>query len=237
MSTNKKLAIMQPTYLPWPGYFNLITSSDIFVFLDDAKLEKSSWHVRNQLPINDKASFITLALDASRLDNINEAMLSKDNPWRKKHVGTLRNLYSRSPYGKSFLKPIISIIEDSNINKLSDFNIKIIKEILNYLGVEKEFHLSSELNVEGKRTDRLVNFCKHFDVGTYISPAGAKEYIEEDGNFNNSGYELKFQYAPSKEYSQFNTKEFIPYMSVIDLISNLGKEASLEYIQTLSEYY
>ena len=123
--TKKTIAVMQPTYLPWPGFFDLIAHSDTFVFLDDAKLEKSSWHVRNKILVNQTAVFITVELNAARNSLIKDAHLA-DSRWRKKHAQMLKITYGKSPFGREVLDIVLPIIEDGNQKILADINIDLI---------------------------------------------------------------------------------------------------------------
>lgn len=233
-NSNKKhvLAVMQPTYLPWLGYFNLIHESDTFIFLDDAKLEKSSWHTRNKLLVNGKGCFITVTLDASRLSTINEARLSPLN-WRKKHVTMLNTAYRNSPHGKAVLELISPIIENEDIQNLAELNIQLITAISGRLGLMTNFKRSSELNVEEKRSERLMKFCQRFESTIYLSPIGAKEYIVKDGVFNLNNFPVRYQDFPSKEYRQLNSKEFISHLYIVDTICNLGFERTADYVKNI----
>ena len=225
------VAIMQPTYLPWPGYFSLILESDTFIFLDDVKLEKSSWHVRNKVPVNSQEKYITITLHASRLGTIKSSLLSTNHPWRKKHVKMLTNIYNKAPFGKEVLAIVIPIVQDTQFRALADFNIEIISRICEYLNIKVTMFRSSNMNIDGSKSQRLINFCKKINATTYLSPLGAKEYIEEEGLFSSSKLIVKYQNFKSINYNQFNTDEFLPYLSIIDLIANLGKEKTLIYLK------
>lgn len=225
------LSVMQPTYLPWPGYFNLISRADKFVFLDDVKVEKSSWHVRNKLAVNGKDSYISVTVDSSRTDNIDQVQLSTKHPWRKKHIGMLQGAYNKHPYGKEVIQIVAPVIQDDSLITLADLNIRLIAVICDYLGLARNFVRSSELEIAGVRSDRLLSLCQHFNADTYLSPLGAKEYIEADGILVDSAHRVEYQNFPSEEYSQKGVESFIPYLSIVDLLSNLGAEKGLAYVR------
>lgn len=224
---------MQPTYLPWPGFFELIARSHTFVFLDDAKLEKSSWHVRNRILINQAASFITVELSADRLSLIKEANLAETN-WRKKHAQSLKLTYARAPFGEEVLGIVLPIIENGRQKTLADINIELITCFCQYFGIKTNLIRSSELAIEGKKSERLIEICRRLDASHYYSPAGSRDYIEEEDLFPRSGVALTYQDFPSRPYTQFNSNDFVPYLSTVDLAANLGKTASIAYIRRSS---
>lgn len=222
---------MQPTYLPWPGYFNLICKSDKFIFLDCVKFEKSSWHVRNKFLINSKESFITVPVIGSRNQKIYEVSVNDSLKWRSKHIKTLEQTYGKHPYGKQILDIIVPIIADTNLNHLSKLNIQLIKQITIFLNIRSSFELSTDLEISGKRSEKLINLCQLFNDRQYLSPTGSKEYIQEDGLFAKNNILVEYQNFISKEYLQFKNETFIPYLSIIDLIANIGPKESYKYIK------
>ncbi len=228
--TKKTIAIMQPTYLPWPGFFELIAQSHTFVFLDDAKLEKSSWHVRNRFLINQAGRYLTVELNSGRLSLIKDAKLADTN-WREKHAQSLRNAYGKSPFGEEVLGIVLPIIESGQQRTLADINIELIVCLCQHLEIETNLIRASELGVPGRKSERLIEMCRRLDADHYYSPAGSRDYIEEEGLFPDSGLTLTYQEFPSSAYSQFNSNEFVPYLSIVDLLANVGKRRSLAYIK------
>lgn len=222
---------MQPTYLPWAGYFNLIYRSDHFVFLDDVKVEKSSWHVRNRILENGNVVFLTLNIKGSRLNLINEVIIDENSQWRKKHITRLRQAYAKTQYGESVLDLLSPIYEDKNIVSLSVLNQTIIKSIMLKLGITTKVYLASELNVEGKRSDRLLAFCKYFSENHYLSPEGSRDYITEDGVLEANNIIVEYQSYSPAIYPQYRTNEFFSHLSIIDVLSNIGWEKTLDYIK------
>lgn len=229
----KTIAIMQPTYLPWPGFFELIEKSHEFVFLDDAKLEKSSWHVRNKILINQSATFITVDLNADRMSSIQYASIAATS-WRKKHVQSLKITYGKAPFGVEILDLILPVIEHGKQATLAELNIELIIIFCSYLGITTVFHRSSKMSIEGRKSARLIEICKHLQADHYYSPLGSRDYIEQENLFDKSGIQLSYQNFLSVPYSQFNSKNFVPFLSVVDLIANLGRAASLDYVKQLN---
>lgn len=226
-----KCAIMQPTYLPWYGYFNLISLVDIFIFLDDVQYEKSSWQNRNRILINQQPHFLTVpVLNKGMNQKINEVEIDDRKNWRKKHSISIQNNYGRCKHIES-LSPVIDIICDKEINKLCELNIKIIRLISKLLDLSPNFLISSELGIEGKRSEKIIKICQYVGCNEYISPIGAKEYIIKDGLFSNSTIKLNFQEFIPTPYPQRNCSKFTSHLSIIDLVANIGWSDASKYIR------
>jgi len=223
---------MQPTYLPWAGYFNLILNTDVFVFLDDVQYEKNSWQNRNRILINKAYHWITVPVSINRLDTkICEVKIVVDQPWRKKNMSMIRHTYLKCPYFDS-IEAILSIIGDESIKLLYELNEKIIKTIATSLGLNPLFISSRELGINGQRTERLLKICNHFSCTKYLSPEGSKEYLTEDGLFEQqSSVELVFQDFIPKKYDQKDTKNFFSHLSIIDVLANLGIDGTKKYLE------
>ncbi len=229
-----RLAVMQPTYLPWLGYFSLIKDSDLFIYLDDAKFEKSSWHSRNRVLVNKAATYITVQTTGSRYNLINETPLGQPK-WKKVHSRMLGQTYAKSPYGKEILPQLVEFISHYEGEFLADLNIDLIDFFCDFLGIETKRVRSSQLNIDGKRSERLIKFCEHFNIREYISPVGSKEYIEEEEHFKNSIYPVLYQENGDITYPQFNNRDnFISHLSIIDVICNQGKEGTLKLLEKFS---
>lgn len=232
-----KCAIMQPTYIPWLGYFDLIDSVDKFVFLDDVKLEKCSWQVRNRIKTCRGELFLTIPVRRTKGRDklmINEAIINDNEPWRKNHLKSIFYTYKKS----AFFDEVYSLLEkliNSNIVMLKIFNISIINFICNRIGIYKEFILSSDLkNLSGEKDARLLSICKRLNCNKYISPFGSAVYIEKKlagGAFSKSNVDLYYQSYQHPIYTQLYG-DFISHMSAIDLFFNHGFKKSLEIIRS-----
>ena len=148
-----KCAMMQPSYLPWAGYFNLIAEADFFVFLDDGQLQKKSWNNRNRILVNRLPHWITVPVNRIVLSQtINKSSIDVKKNWKQKHVKLLRQTYSNHPFSDDIL-PVCDIVENHDFNSLADLNVYLIEWIVKKLGIKTKFILSSDLNISGKRTD------------------------------------------------------------------------------------
>jgi len=232
-----KTAIMQPTYLPWAGYFSLIYCADCFVFLDDVQLERQSWQTRNRISLNGREQMLSIPVKKTGLQTkIDDAYVDDSTQWRKKHRKTLRQAYGTAPFGELILQPIDAVIDDINRVSLVDINIAIIIAISEVLGLSTKFLCASDLNCEAPRSRRLISICEIIGATSYISPEGSRQYLEQDGFTNKLGeIPMRFHRFIPEPYPQFRCKGFIPYLAAVDLVANLGPDAALTYLQENAE--
>ena len=229
-----KCAIMQPTFIPWTGYFNLMDQVDIFVFFDDVQLIRRSWQVRNRILVNGVDSLITVPLTKSpQSTKIYEARLTPDTSWVDKFIVRLNNSYAKAPYKDSILD-ILSSAELKQHSHLADMNIHFIKQLAHLIGLNILTKRSKNLISSGVRSHKLYSICQHLKCDTYVSPRGSQDYLEEYGVFNTGDISLIYNNYQPTPYPQIGTKEFVPYMSIIDLIANVGPEHSLDHIRGLN---
>lgn len=237
-----KCAIMQPTYLPWAGFFNLIAEVDRFVFLDDAQFSKSSWHNRNRLLIQGETKWITVPVAHSGLPGLDAIAVRDTQNWRRKHINMLRAGYGRHGHFAD-IETLFDAIDDTALTTLADININIIAKISRHLGLADKFLRASTLAIEAPRTQRLIKICEALDCGEYLSPAGARDYLLEDGDFAASPIELAFQQYRPRPYFQKGRKGqegqkgaepgFVSHLSIVDVIANMGWENTAAYIKSL----
>jgi hypothetical protein len=223
-------AIMQPTYLPWPGYFNIISKSDIFVFLDDAQFQKNSWHNRNRILVNEDVHWITVPVRHHSLQQkINKTEILNTQMWRKKHGRTLRQTYSKHPFFGDIMS-IIELIEKGEFSNLSKLNMEIILLCLSKMNIKTEVYLSSDSNLGGERTDKLINILEFYGVQTYLSPEGALEYLEHDNFTKLTGVKLVTQSFFPSIYKQSGSINFHSYLSIVDVVANIGWKYARLYV-------
>ncbi len=222
--------IMQPTYLPWAGYFNLILNADIFVFLDDVQFEKQSWQNRNKIIIDSKEHLLSIPVKRNGLKTaIKDVLVDDTQKWRKKHISAISQNYCGHKYYKN-VKIVLDIINDSTLIHLVDINMSIIQSLCDILSIKKEFIRSSELACAGTRSEKLVNVINHLNCNRYLSPIGSKTYIENDVLLSDNDIDIGYQNFKLKDYKQKNMESFISYLSIIDVIANLGILGTQLYI-------
>lgn len=225
-------AIMQPTFNPWLGYFDLIDQSDVFVIYDDVQISKQSWQVRNRIKTAQGELFLSVPYlkgDNWRELLICEAQTNELLPWRKKHLKSIENSYKKAPH----FEEIFSFITDlyhPDFNTIALFNTNTIKKISDKIGINTNIIQSSGISgLEGTKDLRLLNICKTLHVTDYLSPQGSANYIEEfspGGELVKGGIDVYYHNYKPVDYPQING-DFMPYMGIFDLLFNVGfNEAS-----------
>ncbi len=219
----KTAVIMQPTYLPWLGYFDLMDQGDVFVFLDSVQFAKRSWQQRNRIKTVAGELMLTVPVltKGKREQRINEAKIDQSQQFQEKHIRTISSNYSKAANYKSNYEEFASLIRQNN-DSLAELNIKLICWLKEKLNIRTEILRSSDLNVEGEKAHLLVNICNAVGADAYLSAAGSKVYIDEDNPFPENGIKLLYHEYEHPLYQQL-FGEFLPFMSTIDLLLNEGE--------------
>jgi hypothetical protein len=221
---------MQPTYLPWSGYFNLILKSDHFIFLDDAQYRKNYWHNRNRIILNGEPHWITVPVrKVSLSQSINDTLFDDKQNWRSKHIRLISQNYAKHPFAAD-LSELFSIIEDKSLVSLGDLSIAIILWACEKLNLNAQIHRASQLGIKGQRTNRIVSILAHFNAHEYLSPIGASEYLSQDEFIKQTSSRLTFQNFTPKKYPQLKSNNFISHLSFIDALANIGWDELKNYI-------
>ena len=232
-TTRRSCAIMQPTYLPWSGYFNLIARVDVFVFLDDVQFQRRSWQIRNRILLNGKEHLLTIpTCKVEREARLSDIRIDQTIEWRNKHWKTLQAAYAKAPHGESLLDLLSSAFKGEAIGGLCDFNLELISRLKDHLGIDTQLVRASSLNCLGKRSEHLLNICQALQCNHYLSPAGSQEYLQVDGFSQQHDVALEMQRFDPAPYSQHRSGEFVSHLSVVDVLANLGQTATRDYIQS-----
>lgn len=221
--------IMQPTYLPWMGYFDLMAQSDIFIFLDNVQFEKQSWQQRNKIKTSQGWQWLTVSVVQKISQKIDEVEINNKVKWREKHWKTIMQNYRKSEFWSTY-SSFFEDVYQREWKYLANLNIHITGWIRDQLGIETRLKSASEMDVQGQKVSLVIDICKKVGADTYLSPIGAKEYIEGDNRFADEGIRLQYHDFEHPVYRQLYG-DFIPYMSVIDLLFNEGPR-SLEIIRS-----
>ena len=219
-----KCAIMQPTYFPWLGYFDLIRKVDRFVIYDHVKFEKQSWQQRNR--IRNKQGEIMLILAVCHDNGLNRCIKDVRIDFSRniiaRHLKSIKHSYSHS-MNFDIIYPDIENVLLKKWDLLIDLNIELIKLGMKHLSIKKEILFSSELNITGHKVEALVDVCGRIGADEYLSPAGSKTYIEENNIFGDNKIKLFYQHFDHPIYKQMNYKNFISHLSFIDYLFNVEK--------------
>jgi hypothetical protein len=228
-----KIAIHQPNFLPWIGYFHKISCVDKFVFFDDVVLSRGkSFTSRTKIIIAGHEKWMTIPIiDKSGNILIKDVKVCNGENWKNKHLKTLELNY-RKTVGFEMFFEIIEKTYSKSSEFLIDYNIPLITGICEKLGIKTKFICSSELNSDEKSVglQRIIEINKLLNADTYLSGAGkgSKRYIDEN-NFKDNKIGLEWQEYETTEYKQIGTESFVPNLSIIDLVFNEGTK-SLSYI-------
>jgi len=223
------VAIHQPNYIPWLGYFYKIANCDIFVLLDNVQYNKNGFRNRNKIKTSQGTAWLSVGVLTKGCYGqlITEVEINNNVTWSSIHEKTISQNYSRAPYFKKY-KAFFEDVYHRKWERLVDLDealIKVIYEILVIKGVK--FIRASDLNTSGQSTELLVNICKAVGADTYLSGPSGQKYMDE-GLFVREGLSLRYSDFKHPSYSQL-WGDFIPNMSIIDLIFNEG-EKSLEIL-------
>jgi hypothetical protein len=220
-----KCVILQPSYIPWRGYFDQIHKADIFVFYDDVQYDKGGWRNRNKVKTPQGTQWLTIPVSRSQLIEtpINEVRVSWDTDWRKRHWSTLRQLYGKAPYFGHYA-PLLDEFYSRHPVLLADFTVDLTVALAKELGIEgTKFLRSSSLQVTGSKTDRLLSILRVLGATQYISGPSAKDYLEEN-KLESAGIALEYMVYEYPEYDQLYPP-FDPYVTILDLLFMTGPDA------------
>ena len=228
-----KLAIMQPYFLPYIGYFQLINAVDKFVVYDNIQFTKKGWINRNRILVNGKDEYFTLPLkkDSDYL-NVDQRKLAETFPAeRLKLLRKLTAAYGKAPYYETVF-PVIESIINRDEDNLFEFIYQSLQVICNYLDIKTKFIISSAISIDHslKSEDKVIAICSALNADQYINPVGGLELYSKE-NFKQKNIELNFIKPGTISYLQFNN-EFISWLSIIDVMMFNSTETLQQYIQS-----
>ena len=215
-------SIMQPTYLPWLGYFDLMDQSDYFVFLDSVQFNKRSWQQRNRIKAKTGALWLTEHVISKGLGSqtISQVEIDRSSAFQDQQLKTIFHLYNKAPYFDLFYTELSDILGKSQ-RYLHELNIELIGWFCEKLGIHCRVIKSSSLEIETHKVNLLIDICQQLGADMYLSPLGSMDYIEANNLFSVSNIKLRYHRFDHPEYSQLNGL-FIPYLSTLDLLMNEG---------------
>ena len=230
-----KIAIMQPYFMPYIGYFQLIKSVDRFVVCDDVQYIKQGWINRNRLLINGEPKLFTFSLKKDHNNyNINKRYFSSNfKKDKEKLMRILKGAYKKAPYYSQVEELISNILKYDNNANIGDFIDNSIREVCKYLGIETEIIKSSNIEKDNtlKCQDKVIDIIKKVHWNIYINSIGGTALYSKDV-FKENNIELYFLKWNELEYKQFHNK-FVSDLSIIDVMMF----KSVEDIQKLLNQY
>jgi len=221
----KRIAIVQSSYIPWKGYFDLIASVDEFVLYDDAQYTRRDWRNRNRIKTPHGILWLTIPVNVKGryYQRVRDTMVSEPG-WAEKHWRSIRASYSRAPYFRTYATALEELFLGTTEQRLSDVNYRFLSRLCGLLGLRTRLTWSMDYPHDGDATERLVAMCKAAGATTYLSGPSARSYIEAE-RFTEAGIALEYtDYTGYPEYSQLYPP-FEHTVSVIDLLVHTGPEA------------
>ncbi len=221
------VAIYQPVYLPWLGFFEKMRSSDVFVLLDDVPFSRNSIHNRNLIKTARGRLWLTVPVKTKgRFGQlINETEIDNSQNWARKHWETIRQNYHNSKHWSDHANALESIYTQQWV-RLMGLNVALIKYVASALDIERPIVMSSSLAVKKQGTERIVAICKKLGADTYLSGIGARAY-QDDSLFQHSSIKLIYQKFTESPYPQLYG-QFISKLSALDyLLNSRGEDVSL----------
>lgn len=220
-----RVAIMQPTYLPWIGYFGMIDQVDIFIIFDSVQFSKRSWQQRNQIKTASGPIWLTVPVASKGKHGqlINKVEIDIIRNYHTAHIASLKNNYSKAPYFSEYSPELFFLLEKRHM-LISELTTELIVWFCKMLGIKTKIKYSGQMENTGTKADLLAMLCEQVDATEYFSAQGSREYLEDSDAFDKRSIPIKYNEYDHPEYPQLFGK-FVPYMSIIDLLFNVGPES------------
>jgi WbqC-like protein family len=225
MSSGKRVAIVQSCYIPWKGYFDLINLVDEFILYDDRQYTRRDWRNRNRIKTAQGPQWLTIPVEVKGRyhQRIDETRID-DSEWGARHWKTLQHAYAAAPNFDDHRDLVEELYADPGGRLLSVVNRRFLAALCDVLGIDTKLSWSTEYEVEGTKTERLVNLCRAAGADAYLSGPNAREYMEED-RFASAGIVLEYMdYDGYPEYPQLHPP-FDHNVTILDLLFSTGADA------------
>jgi hypothetical protein len=232
-----KVVIHQPDFLPYLGFFHRLLYCDEFLVLDNVQFvkgSKESWQHRDKIKGPQGEAWITVGVESPKFGSkINEVKLRDDLAWRLRILQQIDQYYRGSEYLKELFPILEKIINFPSIS-LSEFNWHSIEVLMDLFQIKVPIRWASQMQAQGKNNDLVVNLLKEVGANEYLSGVGARSYFKAEP-FDNAVIKVYWQEFRPLRYRQLHG-EFIPYLSSIDLLLNVGIENSRKLLRECGEF-
>ncbi len=223
-----KVAIHQPHYLPWLGYFDKLDSADCFILLDTVQFKKHEWQNRNRIWSTEGWQWLTVPIIDRFPERIDCVRINPRSDWQRKHCQALRQHYGRSPVWEPLGPELLSLLERP-WGLLSALNMAVIELLCRHLGIRTSRVRASSFTTETvDPTDRLIDLCRAVGGTVYLAGKSGPAYMQID-RFARAGIELRVHAYTHPIYPQ-RREPFVSHLAVIDLLFNCGPQ-SLEVLR------
>ena len=217
-----KVAIHQPQYLPWLGYFDKLDSADVFIFLDTVQFKKHEWQNRNRIRTKDGWQWLTVPVIDRFPQRIDCVQINARTDWQRKHSQALRLHYGRAPFWDPLGPELVALLETPWC-RVSELNVAATNLLCRHLGVKTSCLLASSLSAREDPTDRLIDLCHAVNATVYLAGQAGPSYMEGT-RFVEARIDVQVQAYIHPQYSQ-RYQPFVSHLAVIDLLFNCGPES------------
>jgi hypothetical protein len=224
-TTSQTVAIVQSSYIPWKGYFDLIRRADHFILYDDAQYTTRDWRNRNRIKTKDGLLWLSIPVEVKgrRTQLVRDARVADDG-WPRRHWKTIAAAYSRAAHFETYRDAVEDLFGRATSPWLSEINRHFIEAICGWLGIATRLSWSSEFELVDGKSARLANLCLQAGASTYLSGPSARNYLDE-ALFEQSGLRVQFMdYTGYQEYPQVHPP-FEHAVTALDLLFSVGPAA------------
>lgn len=215
-----KVAILQSNYIPWIGYFDILSQSDVFVLYDEVQFTKNDWRNRNIIKTKDGLQWLTVPVRHTRLSQPISEVEVAHQLWRRKHVQAISLAYAKAPFFNTYKERIFAMYQGEE-RYLSRINRLFLEGVCEIFDIKTRLVDSYELHLSGDRNEKLVDACNKLGATTYLSGPSAKAYLDVE-LFRAQGLQVEWaDYSHYQEYRQ----TFPPFeggVSILDFVFNMG---------------
>lgn len=219
------ITIHQPEHLPWLGLFNKIAKAEVFVILDSVQFEKNYFQNRNRILGSNGVQWLSVPVSTKghmegTIATTEISQAGGNAKWKEKYLRTVQQSYGKHPYFSEVFPVLESAIEIET-NLLYDINMEIIRSFCDCLEIHPEYIRASELELDGQKSDLILDICRKVKADTYISGPSGRDYLDL-ASFAASNITVKYNDYEHPVYPQRKTKEFVSHLSALDLFMNCG---------------
>ena len=215
---------MQPTYLPWLGYFDMMARVDVFVLLDNVQFEKASWQQRNRIKTSQGELMLTIPIRKGPVDRrIADTEINLDTRFGTTHAKSIQTAYGKAAFGPHYLPDLARLVK-AGTPLLGAFNEEIIRWLADAMGITTRIVRGSDLAATGRRTELTVAQCVELGATCYLAAGGSRDYTSQEPGFAENDISVEYHSYAHPEYPQLHGP-FVPYLSAVDALLNVGSDA------------
>ena len=217
-----KVVVLQPSFLPWQGHLDQYAWCDRFVLYDDVQFDKHGWRNRNRILTSQGVAWLSIPVKAKGAPLVNQVEVDYAQPWRRKHLESLRQAYSKAAHF-DWLYPELQKYYANDWKLLLDWDVEGLKWLTSLLGMPWKGLFSSQLAVPGQKTERLIGICQKLGATQYLTGDAARDYLDES-QFQEIDVEVIWHGYQHPSYPQ-RGGEFVSHLSIVDLMFHRGLDS------------